>query len=195
VANFSVVTVKRWVRYKRQEWKVAHLPIDGAHPWLDVGCGSFPLPDADFVGDLTPQSFDLPEMQDKLRGRFVRLDLHYLPFGDRTFGFVHCSNVLEHMEEPGRAIAELKRVSRHGFVETPRAFFDNVLIHSKGHRWIVSWKGSEIMIDQPKQRWIGVFQILPLPFSPWIRNKHRLLWKILVNILDFMGLAFQHYKW
>lgn len=41
-------------------------------------------------------------------------DAHHLPFRDKEFGFVWMSEILEHLDDPIRAINEAKRVSNHG---------------------------------------------------------------------------------
>ncbi len=41
-------------------------------------------------------------------------DAHNLPFEDGVFGFVWCSEMLEHVEEPERVVSEAKRVGKHG---------------------------------------------------------------------------------
>lgn len=44
------------------------------------------------------------------------LDAARLPFDDNTFDVVLCSEVIEHLESPSRAIQELLRVSRKGLI-------------------------------------------------------------------------------
>lgn len=39
-----------------------------------------------------------------------RADIHNLPYPDESFDFVLCSHVLEHVEDPRRAVSELRRV-------------------------------------------------------------------------------------
>jgi SAM-dependent methyltransferase len=45
----------------------------------------------------------MPEADDKA-------DIHNLPYADESFDFVLCSHVLEHVEDPVRATAEIRRV-------------------------------------------------------------------------------------
>jgi ubiquinone/menaquinone biosynthesis C-methylase UbiE len=54
--------------------------------------------------------------------------IYRLPFSDRSFDTVLCSEVLEHLEDPERAIGELKRVARRYVIVTvPREpYFDSI---------------------------------------------------------------------
>ncbi|WRS29935.1 methyltransferase domain-containing protein [Actinomycetaceae bacterium MB13-C1-2] len=45
---------------------------------------------------------------------FVVADVHNLPFGDNTFDVVHAHQVLQHVADPVRAIAEMARVAKPG---------------------------------------------------------------------------------
>ncbi|MFI4985251.1 MAG: class I SAM-dependent methyltransferase [Solirubrobacterales bacterium] len=90
---------------------------------LDVGCGQIGLralePDMDITG------VDLVERPD-YPGPFVRADAAAgLPFADDEFDLVYCSSVIEHVAAPRRAAfaAELRRVGRGWFVQTPALSF------------------------------------------------------------------------
>lgn len=90
---------------------------------LDVGCGRIGLralePDLDITGvDLTERP--------KYPGPFVRADAAAgLPFADDEFDLVYCSSVIEHVPQARRAAfaAELRRVGRSWFVQTPAFSF------------------------------------------------------------------------
>jgi SAM-dependent methyltransferase len=90
---------------------------------LDVGCGQIGLralePDMDITG------VDLVERPD-YPGPFVRADAaERLPFGADEFDLVYCSSVIEHVAPVRRAAfaAELRRVGRGWFVQTPARSF------------------------------------------------------------------------
>jgi SAM-dependent methyltransferase len=90
---------------------------------LDVGCGRLGLralePELEITGvDLA----DRPEYP----GPFVRADASEgLPFGDGEFDLVYSSSVIEHVAPERRAAfaAEIRRVGRGWFVQTPAASF------------------------------------------------------------------------
>ena len=86
---------------------------------VDVGCGTLGLrglePELDITGvDLT----DRPQYP----GPFVRADAAQgLAFDDGAFDLAYCSSVVEHVAPQRRAAfaAEIKRVARGWFVQTP----------------------------------------------------------------------------
>lgn len=190
--------LKKYVRQIRYQNKTSHLPPGAnARPALDVGCGPFPIPGADFVADIEYQSFDLPEMQAGLKGRFVRCDIHHLPFAASAFEFVHCSNVLEHTADPELAFSELKRAGKHGFAETPSAFFEKIVNHSPRHRWIISWRGDAIVAETMSGiKWFGGDVYMFSPPTWWIRRTAPLLWKAIMFALDVvLDLSYNKYRW
>jgi SAM-dependent methyltransferase len=90
---------------------------------LDLGCGALGLralePDLDITG------VDLAERPD-YPGPFVRADATAgLPFADDEFDLAYCSSVIEHVPPDRRAAfaAELRRVGRGWFVQTPARSF------------------------------------------------------------------------
>jgi SAM-dependent methyltransferase len=104
---------------------------------LDVGCGSLGLralePALDITGVDVLAAPGYP-------GPFVRADpAEGLPFADRSFDLVYCSSVIEHVPPERRTAfaAELRRVGRGWFVQTPARSFP-IEPHSllPGAHWI-----------------------------------------------------------
>jgi len=96
---------------------------------LDIGCGpgSITLGFADIVAPGNVVGIDFQESQvdqaEKLREtrglpnlRFEVADAYQLPFADKSFDAVFANAVLWHLREPGRALAEIRRVLRPGGV-------------------------------------------------------------------------------
>ena len=67
----------------------------------------------------------------------VEADGQFLPFADRAFDYVICSHVLEHVEDPAQLIAELERVARRGYIETPSEIGERIY-GWQYHNWVVN---------------------------------------------------------
>ncbi len=96
---------------------------------LEVGCGEGMLAHRLIQsGSTRPQRFmacdlSLDEVIDGLDPdiEFRVATIYELPFADNSFDLVICCEVLEHLEEPARGLAELARVARsHVLLSTPR---------------------------------------------------------------------------
>jgi ubiquinone/menaquinone biosynthesis C-methylase UbiE len=95
--------------------------------FLDVGCGDGTyevLLERDFhrlVGlDIRPQDLRTAKTHvgDKSKVDFILGDIYHLPFNERSFDVVLCSEVLEHLHEPERGLRELSYVFRKGLLLT-----------------------------------------------------------------------------
>lgn len=77
----------------------------------------------------------------------VVLDIHHLPFADKSFDYIYCSHVLEHVDDPARACAEIMRVGKAGYIETPTAMKDALFGWAEeiGHRWHVTRVGRRLV--------------------------------------------------
>jgi hypothetical protein len=110
-------------RRKRHEEFFAMTGVRPGMTIVDIGCGSLGLralePDLDITGvDLAPR----PEYP----GPFVQADATgRLPFEDGEFDLAYSSSVIEHVPRERRAAfaAELRRVARGWFVQTPARSF------------------------------------------------------------------------
>jgi SAM-dependent methyltransferase len=116
---------------------------------LDVGSGGAPNLRANvlcdrFVGDDTDR---LGTPLAYPAGRpFIVGDAQTLPFADRAFDFVVCSHVLEHVADPAAVVAELQRVARAGYVETPSRAAEKM--HSLPiHQWLVSHEDGRLVFE------------------------------------------------
>ena len=104
---------------------------------LDVGGGGSPLPIADIIVEYDLDSgLHRDQIAAPLDNRWVVADIQQLPFQHHKFDFSYCSHVLEHVFDPAQACEELMRVSRRGYIETPRKATE--LLHGHPtHRWLV----------------------------------------------------------
>lgn len=95
--------------------------------WLDAGCGTGTLSrdlavaGGEVVGvDASSAMVEmamklLHESNDRLGCRFEKVEsIEHLPFGDASFDGVLCSSVIEYVDDPAMAVAELGRVLKPG---------------------------------------------------------------------------------
>jgi ubiquinone/menaquinone biosynthesis C-methylase UbiE len=68
-------------------------------------------------------------------------DAHDLPFADKQFGAALATHVLEHVEDPRRAFAELRRVADEVFIVCPRWWGPHTWLHPQ-HRWYLRKDGT-----------------------------------------------------
>ncbi len=132
----------------RNPWIIEHLRAAGARDVLDVGCGggflANPLSAAGFrvTGlDQSAEALGVAARYDRSDAvRYVVGDGYRLPFDDGSFDAVAAMDFLEHVEEPGRVIAEAARVLRPGGQFFFYTFNRNPLSHLiviKGVEWRV----------------------------------------------------------
>lgn len=95
----------------------AQLPCEA---FLDAGCGdgrylaalADELPGRRAGVDLSARILETARA--RVEADFRRASLEQLPFGDGEFDLLLCTQVIEHVPDPGRAVAELARVLRPG---------------------------------------------------------------------------------
>jgi SAM-dependent methyltransferase len=90
---------------------------------VDIGCGAGGL--AVLGTPLAVTGVDLVPREDYPGARFVQADATALPFDDDQFDVAYSNSVVEHLPPEKRAAyaAELTRVGRCWFVQTPNAAF------------------------------------------------------------------------
>jgi len=113
---------------------------------LDIGSGGYPFPYATVLTDrFLEKSPYRCESLVRDNKPFLLSDICELPFGDKSFDFVYCSHVLEVVESPLRACAEIMRVGKRGFIETPTAGKDMLFAWARNlQKWHVVDIGSNL---------------------------------------------------
>jgi SAM-dependent methyltransferase len=132
---------------KKWYYEIANLDGDKAPFCLDVACGAKPFPKAHVLCDLYLKPVPDRSMKGLVTGGkpFVLCDCRFLPFRDKAFDFVTCYYLIEHINDPRSLFKELKRVSKHGYIQSP-SWFNEILYGEKVHNWIVIKRGDELYV-------------------------------------------------
>jgi SAM-dependent methyltransferase len=120
---------------------------------LDVGSGACPLPFAHVLADLNIK--DNSQRQDsklKIDGKpFVQCDAHFLPFREKVFDYVQCAHILEHLDNPKRALEEFKRVGERIHIIAPSWIREDIFCSDPYHKWIFVQKKKRIFARRPRK--------------------------------------------
>jgi 2-polyprenyl-6-hydroxyphenyl methylase/3-demethylubiquinone-9 3-methyltransferase len=94
------------------------------------------------------------------KGRFLVASASDLPFSDNSFDVVLCTEVIEHVEDQGRAVKELVRVLKKGgvlVVTTPNRIFKPIFDllsflqirpYHGNENWIFPWDFKEMLLKE-----------------------------------------------
>jgi 2-polyprenyl-6-hydroxyphenyl methylase/3-demethylubiquinone-9 3-methyltransferase len=140
----------------RNPWlaqKISQLHAPAARV-LDVGCGAGFLSNDlvregfEVIGlDASKSSIEVAARRDATgRAQYVLGDALHMPFSDAAFDVVCAMDFLEHVEEPGQAIAEIARVLKPGGTFFFHTFNRNPLA------WLVIIKGVEWFVRHTPER-------------------------------------------
>ncbi len=123
--NHNKHTTRNWLYRKHLEsfLEQLYVMLEATEPTsvLDAGCGEgFVVdyvaqrnPELRLAGvDLSDTAIEYARAHFGEKARFRTGSVYKLPFSDNSFDTVICSEVLEHLDDPGRAVQELKRVAR-----------------------------------------------------------------------------------
>ena len=97
--------------YSYQSNYMHHVPEQGIV--LDIASGHNPFPKATILSRSFLEITAHRREEIVLDHRpFVMLDIHHLPFVDKSIDYIYCSHVIEHVEDPLQACSEMMRVGK-----------------------------------------------------------------------------------
>ena len=119
---------------------------------VDVGGGGNPLKRADIVVDLFPgvtshrggliKTFD--------HQKFIKGDVQNMDFfSDKEVDFLFTQQTLEHVNDPEKALSEIIRVAKRGFIDVPCSSTEVHMGHPE-HRWLIDLVGNSKIIFRKK---------------------------------------------
>ena len=112
--------IYRWHLDAFQKHLVSRIESVSPAAILDAGCGEGflcdaikqRLPEARITGvDFSQGAIDYAAQRFPDAAKYGTADIHALPCADRSFDIVVCSQVLEHLDNPDKAVREIIRVS------------------------------------------------------------------------------------
>lgn len=126
------------------------VPVNRQALVLDIGGGNLPNWRADVVCEKSTR-----HDKDRSHGAsamvcpgLVLCEIENLPFADKQFDWGICSHVLEHVDDPEKAIAEYVRCCKAGLLATPREAFEKLHGWDAGHKWYVRLEQGVLVFTQ-----------------------------------------------
>ncbi len=146
---------------------------------LEIGSGHNPSPRSNVLCDKFLADDTQRGGQILIDRPIVEADGQYLPFADKSFDYVICRHVLEHVEDPILMIAELERVADRGYIETPSELGER-LYGWPYHNWILNEVNERLLIqkNQVPNQFGQLFHLLAAKdphFSKFHQAYHSLL--------------------
>ncbi len=116
---------------------------------LEIGSGDRPNPRSDvlvdrYIEDNTERGGNL-----RIDRPLIVADAHHLPFKDKSFDYVVCFHILEHMDDPAQFIREITRVGKRGWIQSPAEVAEK-LFHWSFHRWYVNLIDGRLILHPNK---------------------------------------------
>jgi SAM-dependent methyltransferase len=103
-----------------------HCPVPPEALVLEVGSGGNPYPRANILLDAFEDTIERIESK-LVKDRPLAIGyIERMPFKSQSFDFIIASHVLEHSPDPVNFFAELMRVGKSGYIETPDGFFERL---------------------------------------------------------------------
>lgn len=121
---------------------------------LDIGSGDKPF----WRGDVFCDKLSCADNQRASRsetittiGKFINSDVCQMPFSNKEFDFSYCSHLLEHVKDLKKAIDEINRVSKSGYIEVPNAAHEFASPFGS-HLWLIFTDGKKLTFVRKSNR-------------------------------------------
>ncbi|MFC1756649.1 class I SAM-dependent methyltransferase [Patescibacteria group bacterium] len=137
---------------------------------LNAGCGSYDR--YEFDGNVI--KMDIIKKEGVVYG-----DIHDIPFEDKKFDNIVCTEVLEHVKDPQLALKEIYRVLKDGgkvLLTVPQG----VEVHEAPHHY---WKFTEYGIKMLAEN-VGFRIIKQQSFGNWYSSVHHIIIRKLIKKFD-----------
>jgi SAM-dependent methyltransferase len=149
---------------------------------LEVGPGPNPMIRSDVLVDKSPPD-DIKKGSGLSADRpLVIADICALPFKNKVFDYAYTARTLEHVDKIERALSELQRVAKRGYIIVPQWYIEGLW---NTHFWLISKRGDTLVF----RRKCHLFNMTLLEYCQEARD---LFWKLYTH----HRLTFEiHYEW
>lgn len=159
---------------------------------LEVGGGHNPHPKSQIVVDKYIDSNYHRHADIKVLNhqQLLQADGEHLPFGDKSFDYCICNQVLEHADNPGAFLREQSRVAKRGYIETP-SLIGEYLFPKQAHKWLVLELDNKLVLVEKEKYWFKTNIDLGFLFLTWLQ-KTSVGYKILMDTKpNFMTVRYE----
>lgn len=127
----------------RREQALSSITVKETDFVIDIGGGHRPFWRADLVVEKYPFGRNLHRNQPMQFPRVpvIKADALVLPIADGGCDLAFASHIIEHLPDPGRFIAEIKRCSQRVYLEFPSRHRE-LMFGWSFHEWLVEWNGT-----------------------------------------------------
>lgn len=178
---------------------------------LDIGGCFAPCRSATHMVDIMPfEKLNLkgaygPAPLKITKSNYVEMDLGSgapLPFADKAFDFVVCRHTLEDIANPLFVCAEINRVSKAGYIETPSRIYESTRGVERPswaghyhHRWFVEVEGNKLIFQFKPHNLHSRAQFY-FWCPPWrkVREEFKNTWLLWTSSFDFQERVIIEYK-
>jgi SAM-dependent methyltransferase len=150
---------------------------------IDIGSGDKPFWRADvYLDKLSLGNVQRTSKSETIHdlGEFVDSDVRKMPFKDKAFDFSFCSHLLEHVEDPGRVIKEITRISKSGYIEVPNGILE-VVQPFNSHLWFVFQDNNKLIFFRKSKNLHEILTKNGKPYGSLLSKVHppfiQLYWK------------------
>lgn len=102
---------------------------------VDIGPGDYPFPRANHYVDWKNNAGAGNQYGTEVEFTECDISTERLPFEDKSIDFLVCRHVVEDLEDPAHFLAEVNRVAKAGYIETPSPSMEMTRMVDAAEKW------------------------------------------------------------
>jgi len=154
---------------------------------VDIGSGDKPFWRADvFLDDLKLKNIQRDKGGNTITdlGLFINGTILKTKFKNKAFDFSYCTHLLEHVQDPARAIKEIMRISKSGYIEVPNGILEFIWPFPS-HLWLIFYIKNQLIFMRKSKNLHSAMAENGIPYHYLYKNIHnpfiQLYWKKEIN--------------